>query len=94
MQKFNEDVLSKTTGKVMVKFGAAWCAPCKMVSPILEEMAEEGKPVYDVDVDSDPATTAKFGIRGVPTYIVFENGKEILRESGNKNKSQLEELLN
>lgn len=94
MQKFSEDVLTETSGKIMVKFGASWCCPCKIVAPVLEEMVQEGQTIYDVDVDSDLTSTAKFGIRGIPTYIVFENGKEIKRESGVKNKAQFEELLN
>jgi len=91
METFNESVLAQS-GKVMVKFGAPWCGPCNQVKPILEEMANEGYRIYDVDCDQDQDNTMKFGIRGVPTYIVFENGVEVARDSGAKTREQLNKL--
>lgn len=92
LKTFNESTLSES-GKVLVKFGAPWCGPCNQVAPILESMATEGLPVYDCNVDEDGDAAVKYGIRNVPTFIVFENGVEVKRQAGAMMKPQLEELL-
>lgn len=92
VQAFNESALS-SEGKILVKFGAPWCGPCQSVAPVLEAMAEDGLPVFDVNTDEDSDAAVKYGIRSVPTFIVFENGVEVKRESGAMNKSQLTALL-
>lgn len=91
--KFTEEVLNETSGRILVKFGAPWCGPCKMVEPVLEQMSSEGMPVFDVNTDEDPGLAQKYGIRGVPTFIVFENGEQVETKTGSMSKSQLVELL-
>lgn len=92
VQKFNNVVLQRP-GKVLVKFGAPWCGPCKSVEPTLEEMVSEGFPVFDVNTDEDQDSAIKYGIRGIPTFIVFNNGIEFNRTSGAQTKSALINLL-
>lgn len=74
------------------KFEASWCQPCKMLSAVMDDMTIE-YPVTKVDVDEDQAQTAKYGIRGVPTLILLENGQELKRKSGMMTKEELEEFL-
>ncbi len=64
---------------VLVEFGAEWCGPCKRLAPILDEYAHKNETVkvLKVDVDDAPSTAAKFGIRGVPTLMVFKNGQSV-----------------
>jgi thioredoxin 1 len=74
---FEENVL-KSSVPVLVDFSAVWCMPCKMVAPIVEALAVEMKDklkVYKMDVDSSPKTPAKYGIRGIPTLLLFKGGE-------------------
>ena len=83
-------------GTVLVDFWAAWCMPCKMMAPILNELAEEasGKvTIGKVNVDEQKATAAKFGIRSIPTMIIFQNGREVKRITGVKSKDYLLKAL-
>ena len=78
-QEFEEQVLNSET-PVLVDFWADWCAPCKMIAPIVEDLAIEydGKVRFaNVDVDSNPMTATKFGIRSIPTLLVFKNGEPV-----------------
>lgn len=93
LQTFNESVLTESAGKILVKFGAPWCGPCNQVAPTLEAMAEEGLPVYDCNVDEAQDAAVKYGIRSVPTFIVFENGEAVNTTMGVQTKAQLEDLL-
>jgi len=80
------------TGMVLVDFWAAWCMPCKMMIPVLNEVAEEAGDkvtIAKVNVDEQKATAAKFGIRSIPTMILFQNGKEVKRIVGVKTKDYL-----
>ena len=80
------------TGAVLVDFWASWCMPCKMMVPVLNELAEEtsGKvTIAKLNVDEAKATAAKFGVRSIPTMILFKNGKEIHRFMGYKSKDYL-----
>jgi thioredoxin 1 len=80
------------TGMVLVDFWASWCMPCKMMVPVLNEVAEEvnGKvTIAKVNVDEQKATAAKFGIRSIPTMVLFHNGKEVKRIVGVKTKDYL-----
>lgn len=80
------------TGMVLVDFWAAWCMPCKMMAPVLNETAEElgsAAKIAKLDVDSNRESSAKYGVRSIPTLILFKNGKEINRFVGVKTKDFL-----
>jgi thioredoxin 1 len=92
---FDEEVL-KSEVPVLVDFWAEWCGPCKMIAPVLDEIASEyeGKlKVCKVDVDANPDIPPKFGIRGIPTLIVFKNGNAEATKVGALSKSQLAEFV-
>lgn len=76
-------------GIVVVDFWAPWCAPCKMMAPILNDIAENEPDIAiaKVNVDNQPQLASKFAIRGIPTMVFFKNGKEVKRFTGVKTKS-------
>ena len=93
---FDEEVLNSDL-PVLVDFWAEWCGPCKMIAPVLDEIAGEyaGKlKIAKVDVDANPDIPPKFGIRGIPTLIVFKGGNAEATKVGALSKSQLEEFVN
>lgn len=91
---FEAEVLG-AKGTVMVDFGAEWCGPCKVLEPIMEKVASEVSfNVFKVDIDDCPNLAKKFGIRGVPTVIVFQDGKVAKTNVGLTNKDALLKLGN
>ena len=93
---FQEEVLSSEV-PVLVDFWAEWCGPCKMIGPILEELASEmdGKiKIVKVDVDSNSQTAVNYAIRSIPTLIIVKDGSVQAQHIGAASKAQLENFIN
>lgn len=87
------EVLKKN--RVLVDFYATWCGPCKMLGPVLEKLDEKNLiEIAKIDVDHAGKTSTTYGVFSVPTLILFENGKEIKRQSGFMSLDQLEKFVN
>ena len=92
---FENDVL-KSPLPTLVDFWAEWCGPCRMIAPIVEEIARdyEGRvQVVKMNVDANPRTPTRLGIMGIPTLILFKDGREVDRVVGYRPKRALEEFL-
>ena len=91
-----EDEVLKASSPVLVDFWAAWCGPCKMIAPILEELAEDygdKVKICKVDVDDNKETPAKYNIRGIPTLMLFKDGNNEGTKVGALSKTQLKEFI-
>jgi thioredoxin 1 len=80
-----EELVLNSDKPVLVDFWAEWCGPCRMVAPVVKELSEEyqGKAVLaKMDVDSNPGTSVKFGIRNIPTILFFKNGEIVDKQVG------------
>jgi thioredoxin 1 len=90
-ESFEEDVLKSDT-PVLVDYWAEWCGPCKMIAPILDEISMEYKTklkVAKLNIDENPLTPPKYGIRGIPTLMIFKEGNVEATKVGALSKSQL-----
>ncbi len=94
MSKFSEII--NQDKPVLVDFFAEWCGPCKIMSPILKEVKDslgEAVSIIKIDVDKNQELAAKYQVRGVPTLLLFKNGKQIWRQSGVVQKNELISIL-
>ena len=92
---FEQEVLSSET-PVLVDFTATWCGPCKQLAPIVDQLADElhgTVKVGKLDVDDSPITAGKYGVRGVPTVMVFKNGERAAQHVGLTTKQKLLDLV-
>lgn len=91
---FEQEVL-KTEGIVMVDFWAAWCGPCKMLSPIVDQIAEEHPEikVCKVNIDEEPSLAIDYKVMSIPTLLVFKNGERVNMSIGVQSKSDIEAML-
>jgi thioredoxin 1 len=92
---FDSDVL-KAEGAILVDFWAEWCGPCKQIAPALEELSQElgGKvTITKVNIDDNPQTPGKYGVRGIPTLMIFKNGQVAATKVGALPKSKLKEWI-
>lgn len=92
---FQADVLDASL-PVLVDYWAAWCGPCKMIAPLLEQAAAQYQGrvnIVKVNVDENPETAARFGVRGIPTLMIFQDGEATATKVGALSKSQLESFI-
>ncbi len=95
-ESFANDI-ENSQGLAMVDFWATWCGPCRIVSPIVDQLADEygdrGVTVGKVDVDTNPATSARFGVRSIPSILFFKDGRHVDTVVGAVPRAHLEEKI-
>jgi thioredoxin 1 len=94
-QSFADDVLG-ASGPVLVDFWADWCGPCRMIAPALEEISDElgdKVAVAKLNIDENPDTPARYGVRGIPTMLLFKDGQPVAQKVGAAPRSQIQQWL-
>ena len=92
-ENFKEEVLNSST-PVLVDFWATWCGPCRMIAPVIEEIAKEGKiKVGKVNVDENMSLATEYGIEVIPTLIFFKDGKAVKKTTGVLEKVEIERII-
>ncbi len=93
-QNFNEEVL-QSDKPVLIDFWASWCGPCRMIAPIVEEIAEERSDIKvgKINVDEEPELATRFGIMSIPTLVVMKDGEMVNKLVGARPKNQILDML-
>ena len=95
LNKNNFEAIRSSEKPVLLDFFAEWCGPCRMVGPIIEEIAEERDDIVvgKINVDDEPELASEFGVFSIPTLVVMKNGKVVVSSSGARPKEQILEML-